>query len=448
MANNKNIPSIIAPGREQSKALINKKKEFVARGISTTFPIIVDTAEGALINDIDGNSYIDFYGGIGVINVGHSPNAIIEAVKDQLNKFTHTCMMITPYKAYIDLAEKIAQITPGKFPKKTIFINSGAEAVENAIKIARFYKKKTGIIAFESAFHGRTLLTMTLTSKVKPYKFGFGPFAPEIYKVPSAYCYRCPFNSTYPECGLHCLEHIERFFITEVDPDQIAALIIETIQGEGGFIVQPKEFLTGLRSICDKYGILYIDDEVQTGFARTGKMFAIEHYNIQPDLITMAKSIAAGFPLSAVTGKAEIMDAPDMGYLGGTFGGNPISCVAGISTINLMEKNNLCEKATILGDKLLKYLKPMQEKFEVIGDVRGLGAMVAVEFVKDRKTKEPAKELVSLIIKESFEMGLLVISAGIYSNVIRFLIPLVITDEQLEMGMSIFEKAIEKAIKQ
>lgn len=433
--------------RIKSKVLLEKKEKFVARGISTAYPLIVDEADGAVIKDIDGNTYLDFYGGIGVINVGHSPESIKDDIKCQVDKFLHTCFMVAPYKSYIDLAEKIVNITPGNFQKKAIFINSGAEAVENAVKIARFYRKRSGIMAFESAFHGRTLLTMTLTSKVKPYKFGFGPFAPEIYKVPSAYCYRCIFNSTYPECGLHCLEYIERFFITEADSDQIAAMIIEPVQGEGGFIVPPKEFLVGLKAICEKHGILYINDEVQSGFARTGKMFAIEHYGIVPDLTTMAKSIAAGLPLSAVAGKAEIMDASPEGYLGGTFGGNPVSCIAGLSTIDYIEKNNLCAKAGELGEKLMKKLKNLQNKYENIGDVRGLGAMVAIEFVKSRKTKEPAKELVKHIVNEAFNMGLLLMSAGIYGNVIRFLIPLIVTDDQLEEGLSILERAIVKYIK-
>ena len=447
MFHEEQMPSVNSTDRIKSKALLKKKDEFVARGISTAYPLIVDEANGAIVKDIDGNTYLDFYGGIGVINVGHSPESVRNAIKDQMDKFLHTCFMVAPYNSYIDLAEKIANIIPGNFQKKAIFINSGAEAVENAVKIARYYRKRSGIIAFESAFHGRTLLTMTLTSKVKPYKFGFGPFAPEVYKVPSAYCYRCIFNSTYPKCGLHCLEYIERFFITEADSDQIAAMIIEPVQGEGGFIVQPKEFLVGLKALCEKYGILYINDEVQSGFARTGKMFAIEHFDVVPDLTTMAKSIAAGLPLSSVAGKAEIMDAPPEGYLGGTFGGNPVSCVAGLSTIDFIEKNNLCAKAGELGEKLMKQLKILQEKYENIGDVRGLGAMVAIEFVSSRKTKEPAKELVKHIVNEAFNMGLLLMSAGIYGNVIRFLTPLIITEGQLEEGLSILERAIVKSIK-
>jgi 4-aminobutyrate aminotransferase/(S)-3-amino-2-methylpropionate transaminase len=447
MFHEEQMPSVNSTDRIKSKALLKKKDEFVARGISTAYPLIVDEANGAIVKDIDGNIYLDFYGGIGVINVGHSPESFRNAIKDQIDKFLHTCFMVAPYNSYIDLAEKIANIIPGNFQKKAIFINSGAEAVENAVKIARYYRKRSGIIAFESAFHGRTLLTMTLTSKVKPYKFGFGPFAPEVYKVPSAYCYRCIFNSTYPKCGLYCLEYIERFFITEADSDQIAAMIIEPVQGEGGFIVQPKEFLVGLKALCEKYGILYINDEVQSGFARTGKMFAIEHFDVVPDLTTMAKSIAAGLPLSSVAGKAEIMDAPPEGYLGGTFGGNPVSCVAGLSTIDFIEKNNLCAKAGELGEKLMKQLKILQEKYENIGDVRGLGAMVAIEFVRSRKTKEPAKELVKHIVNEAFNMGLLLMSAGIYGNVIRFLTPLIITEGQLEEGLSILERAIVKSIK-
>lgn len=426
----------------KSQELLEKKQKLVARGVSNATPIFVQEAKGARIIDVDGNTYIDFYGGIGTLNAGHCPPPVVEAIKKQADKLLHTCFMVTMYESYIDLADKLAQITPGNYPKKAMFVNSGAEAVENAVKISRFYKKKPGIISFECAFHGRTLMTMSLTSKVRPYKFGFGPFAPEVYKIPSAYCYRCHYHSTYPECGLHCLEQFERLFAAEVPPENIAAVIIEPVQGEGGFIVPPPEFLPGLRKICDKYGILLIADEIQTGFGRTGKMFACEHWNLEPDLITVAKSIGSGMPLSGVVGKTEVMDGPDPGHIGGTYGGNPVSCAAALTTIDYMEKENLVGRAQAIEKVAKERFLEMKEKYPIIGDVRGLGGMLALELVKDRNTKEPAKEETSKVLQECYKNGLIVIGAGIFSNVVRTLMPLVITDEQLEEGLDILEKAI------
>lgn len=431
----------------KSQALLERKSNIVARGISNSTPIFVEEARGAMVKDVDGNTYIDFYGGIGVMNAGHCPEPVVKAIKEQADKLLHTCFMVTMYEPYVALAEKLADITPGQFAKKVMFANSGAEAVENAVKIARFYQKKSGILAFECAFHGRTLMTMSLTSKVKPYKFGFGPFAPDVYKIPSAYCYRCYYNSTYPGCGMHCLERFERFFNAEVAPETIAAMIIEPVQGEGGFLVPPKEFLPGLKAICEKHGIIFIADEVQTGFGRTGKMFAIENFGVEPDLMTVAKSIAAGMPLSGVVGRAEIMDGPDPGHIGGTYGGNPLSCVAGLETIKYIEDNNLVERANVIGEKAMASMRNMQEKYAVIGDVRGLGAMVAMELVKDRQTKEPAKEIAGQIITECCKRGLLVCGAGIFSNVVRMLMPLNITDEQLEQGLAILESVVADAVK-
>ncbi|MFZ5646290.1 MAG: 4-aminobutyrate--2-oxoglutarate transaminase [Bacillota bacterium] len=441
------LPQVTNLPGPKGQALLERKLNIVARGISNSTPIFVDEASGAMIRDVDGNTFIDFYGGIGTLNVGHCPEPVVAAIKEQAEKLLHTCMMVTMYEPYVELAEKLAAITPGRFAKKVMFANSGAEAVENAVKIARFATKKSGIVAFECAFHGRTLMTMSLTSKVKPYKFGFGPFAPEVYKVPSAYCYRCYYNSTYPGCGMHCLERFERFFSAEVSPETIAAMIIEPVQGEGGFLVPPGEFLPGLKSICEKNGILFIADEVQTGFGRTGKMFASEHFGVEPDIMTVAKSISAGLPLSAVVGKAEIMDAPDPGHIGGTFGGNPVCTAAGIATIKYLEENNLAERASVIGSRAIGVMKDMQEKYPVIGDVRGLGAMVAMELVKDRKTKEPAKEIASRVISECYKRGLLVLGAGIFSNVVRMLMPLSITDEQLEEGLSILENVLEDVLK-
>lgn len=427
-----------------SQELLEKKIKYVSRGISNSTPLFIKEAKGAILTDLEGKDYIDFYGGIGVINAGHCPRPVVEAIKDQAEKLIHSCFMVTMYDSYVNLAEKLTQITPGAFAKKAMFVNSGAETVENAVKVARAYTKRSGVVSFEMAFHGRTSLTMALTSKVKPYKHGFGPFTPDLYKIPSAYCYRCYYHSTYPSCGMHCLEQFDRFFVAEVAPESIAAVIIEPVQGEGGFIVPPKEFLPGLQAICKKQGIVFIVDEVQTGFARTGKMFASEYFGVEPDVMTMAKSIAAGMPLGAVVGKAEIMDAPDPGYVGGTFGGNPISCSAALATIELMEQEKLSERAVKIGDVAISRLKEMQEKYALIGDLRGVGAMIAVEFVKDRKTKEPAKEATAQIVKECLDQGLIILSAGVYGNVVRMLMPLVITDEQLERALNILEAAVAK----
>ncbi|MBC2724032.1 4-aminobutyrate--2-oxoglutarate transaminase [Desulfosporosinus sp.] len=428
----------------KSRALIERKNKCTARGISQGTPLFIENASGAVMTDVDGNQFIDFYGGIGVLNAGHCPLPVVNAIKEQAEKLIHTCFMASMYEGWVDLAEKLIQITPIKGDLKATYVNSGAEAVENAVKIARAHTKRTGVIAFEMAFHGRTNLAMGLTSKVKPYKYGFGPFAPEIYKIPSAYCYRCFYRSNYPSCGMHCLEQFERFFAAEVEPETIAAMIIEPVQGEGGFIVPPKEFLPGLKTIAEKYGIVFIADEVQTGFGRTGKMFAVENYGVEPDLITMAKSIAAGMPLSVVVGKAEIMDAPGPGMLGGTYAGNPLSCAAGLATINYIEEEKLPDRAAKIGDYVVNRLKVMQEKYPLIGDIRSLGAMIGIELVKDRETKEPAKEETAQITQECLSQGLIIISAGVFGNVIRMLMPLVITNEQLEIALNILDEAFDK----
>lgn len=425
--------------------LLARKQKLISRGISNATPVFAREARGAVIVDVEGREYLDFYGGIGTVNAGHCPPPVVQAVKDQAEKMLHTCFMVTMYEPYLDLAEKLISISPGNFEKRAMFVNSGAESVENAVKIARAHTKRTGIISFECAFHGRTLMTMTLTSKVKPYKFGFGPYAPEVYKIPSAYCYRCYYRSTYPECGMHCLEQFDRMFAAEVAPENVAAVIIEPVQGEGGFIVPPGEFLPGLQEICRKHGIVFVADEVQTGFGRTGKMFASEHWNLEPDLVTVAKSIASGMPLSGVVGRAEIMDAPDPGHIGGTYGGNPVCCAAALATIEYMEKEQLVQRAGAIGARTRERLAAMQEKYPLIGDVRGLGAMNAIELVKDRATKEPAKEAAAAVTRYCVENGVLVIGAGIFSNVVRLLMPLVITDEQLEHGLDVLEQGIAKA---
>lgn len=431
----------------RTEALKQKKSQYVANGISSLHPMVIDSAKGAVIKDIEGNEYLDFYGGIGVINAGHCPQGVVDAIKEQAEKLLHSCFMVGMYEPYVALAEKLCQITPGDHAKKAMFVNSGAEAVENAVKIAKAYTKRPGVIAFEGGFHGRTLLTMTLTSKVKPYKHEFGPFAPEVYKMPSAYCYRCAYKATYPACGMHCLDHFERFFVSEVDPSNIAAMIIEPVQGEGGFIVPPPEFLIGLKQICEKHGIVFIADEVQSGFARTGRMFACEHFGVVPDLMTMAKGIASGMPLSAVVGRAEIMDAPTAGRIGGTYGGNPVACAAALATIELMEREDLSSLSERVGGRIVSRLRQLQERHPQIGDIRALGSMIAIELVKDPQTKAPLKEAVPVIIEECFKRGVLVMGAGIFGNVIRFLPPLVITDEQIDKGMDALSEALVVALK-
>lgn len=438
---NESEKSVQSPA-DRTKDLNSKKDQYVANGISNLYPMIIDSAQGAVINDLEGRSYLDFYGGIGVINAGHCPQTVVDSIKQQADKLLHSCFMVGMYESYIELAEKLCQITPGNHAKKAMFVNSGAEAVENAVKIAKAYTKRPGVIAFEGAFHGRTLMTMSLTSKVKPYKHEFGPFAPEVYKIPSANCYRCMYNTTYPECGMTCLEAFERFFISEVDPESIAAMIIEPVQGEGGFIVPPNEFLPGLKRICEKYGIVFIADEVQSGFSRTGKMFACEHFGVVPDLMTMAKGIASGMPLSAVVGKAEIMDAPTAGRIGGTYGGNPVACAASLATIELMEREQLPDRSEQIGQKIKTTMSELQQTYSQIGDIRGLGSMVAIELVKDPSTKEPFKDAVPAIIQECFKKGLLVMGAGIFGNVIRFLPPTIMTDDQVDEGMKIFSEAV------
>ncbi|MGH9749639.1 MAG: 4-aminobutyrate--2-oxoglutarate transaminase [Candidatus Polarisedimenticolia bacterium] len=429
----------------RSLELIKAREAAVPRGPFNINPIVMAKGEGAILEDVDGNRFIDFAGGIGVLNVGHAPEKVVRAIQQQASMFTHSCFHVAMNEPYIRLAEVMNRITPGAFPKKTFFVNTGAEGVENAVKVARNYTKRTGVICFEDAFHGRTLLAMSLTSKVHPYKDHFGPYAPEVHRMPYAYCYRCPWGKKYPGCNIECGTFIEDFFKRYVDPTTVAALIVEPVLGEGGFIMPPREYYPILFNLCRKHGILVIADEVQTGFGRTGTMFACGHWGIEPDLIVTSKSMAAGLPLAAVTGRAEIMDGPMPGSLGGTFGGNPVSCAAALAAIELLEKHNLAERAAKIGDKVRDRFEALWKKCPHVGNVRGVGAMRAIEFVKDRATKEPAKELVNRILRLCLERGLVTISAGTYGNVIRTLFPLVITEEQLEEGLEVLEGAILEA---
>jgi len=427
---------------KSNKSLLDERNKHIPQGPFNTHPIFAEKAKGAIITDVEGKEYIDFAGGIGVVNVGHCDEEVLKAIEDQIHKYLHTCFHVVMYEPYVELAKKLNAMTPGDFPKKTMFANSGAEAVENAIKIARHATGRPATIAFEDAFHGRTLLALSLTSKMKPYKFGFAPYAPEIYRMPYAYCYRCAFGLEYPSCELHCAYFLRDFFHTHISGEQVAALIVEPVLGEGGFVVPPKEYFKVLNKICQENGIVFIADEIQTGFGRTAKMFAMEHYEVQPDIVVMAKSMAAGLPLSAITGKAELMDHPQVGGLGGTYGGNPVACRAALAVLEQFEKKGLISRAEKIGKRVLQRFREFQGRFSVVGDVRGLGAMVGMELVVDRKTKEPATAFTKQLVNRCREKGLIMISAGTHSNIIRPLMPLVIPDEQLEKGLSIIEESL------
>jgi 4-aminobutyrate aminotransferase / (S)-3-amino-2-methylpropionate transaminase / 5-aminovalerate transaminase len=425
-----------------SKALSARRAKAVPRGLSHATPIYVAKAEDAWLEDVDGNRYIDFAGGIGCLNTGHRQQPIIAAIQDQLDKYLHTCVQVTPYEGYIELAERMNEVTPGKVPKKTLFLNSGAEAIENAVKIARAYTKRPAIIAFEDAFHGRTMMTLALTSKTHPYKAGFAPFPAEVYRIPFAYCYRCSYNLKYPSCDLYCARHLEDAFKRLVAQEEVAAVIAEPVLGEGGFVAPPPDYFKVLVSLCHKHNILFIADEVQSGFGRTGALFASEHYGIEPDLIVSAKSLGGGLPLAAVTGRAEIMDAPGVGGLGGTFAGNPLSCAAALAVLDLFESTNLLARANELGDRFQHRAREWQQRWPIIGDVRGLGGMQAIELVKSQETKLPAEEETKQITQYCYQHGLITITAGSYSNVIRVLVPLVATNEQMDEGLDVLESAL------
>jgi 4-aminobutyrate aminotransferase / (S)-3-amino-2-methylpropionate transaminase / 5-aminovalerate transaminase len=426
----------------KSKALSERRAKAVPRGLSHGTPIYVAKAEDAWLEDVDGNRYLDFAGGIGCANAGHRRDEIVSAVKDQLDRFLHTCVQVTPYESYVRLAERMNEVTPGDFAKKTIFVNSGAEAIENAVKIARAYTKRPAIIAFEDAFHGRTMMTLALTSKTHPYKAGFAPFPSEVYRVPYAYCYRCSYSLKYPSCDLYCARHLEDTFKRVVANEEVAAVIAEPVLGEGGFIAPPPDYFKVLLELCHKYGILFIADEVQSGFGRTGALFASERYGIEPDLLVTAKSLGGGLPLAAVTGRTEIMDAPGVGGLGGTFAGNPLSCAAALAVLDLFERENLLARANELGTHFQRRAREWQRRWPIIGDVRGLGGMQAIELVKSQENKTPAAEETKKISQYCYEHGLITITAGSYSNVIRVLVPLVMSNEQMDEALDVLESAI------
>ncbi len=415
-----------------------RREAAIPRGPSNATPIFAASAEGAVIEDVDGNRYIDFAGGIGCLNVGHRSPRVIAAIREQLEKHLHLCFAVTPYESYVAVAEKLNSLAPGKFAKKTMLVNSGAEAIENSIKIARAYTKRTAVVCFEDAFHGRTMLAMSLTSKTHPYKAGFEPFASDIYRIPFAYPYRGETGATAKDFA----RHLENAFKRGVAPESVAAIIAEPVLGEGGFVVPPRDYFKILQDICRKHGILFIADEVQTGFARTGKWFASEHFGIEPDLITMAKSMGGGMPIAAVTGRAEIMDAPGVGGLGGTYCGHPASCAATLAAIETIEKDGLLARSTAIGKRFETKARAWQQKWPLVGDVRGLGGMCAIELVRDPQTREPADAETKEIARHCYERGLILITAGTFNNVIRILVPLVVSDEQFDEGMSVIEAAL------
>lgn len=421
----------------KSEALSQTRANVIAKGYASGAPIYVERGQGAMLYDVEGREYVDFAGGIAVMNVGHSHPKVVAALQDQAAKFTHTCFMVLPYAPAIELADRLCRLVPGDFDKAALFINSGAEAVENAVKVARYATKRQAVICFEHAFHGRTLMGMSLTSKVKPYKLGFGPFAPEIYRMPFAYCYRCPFGLNYPGCDTACADQLTSFLVSHVAPENTAAVIVEPIQGEGGFITPPPAYFPKLKRICEDNGILFIADEIQTGMGRTGRMFAMEHWGVTADITTVAKSLAAGMPLSAVVGRKNLMDSVHASGIGGTYGGNPMSCRAALAVLEIFETEDLLAKSRSLGEKLRLRFDQFQDRFEVIGDVRGMGPMLALELVEDRETKVPAGDAAKQLVAFCRDKGLIILACGAYGNVIRVLMPLVITDQQLERGLAI-----------
>jgi 4-aminobutyrate aminotransferase/(S)-3-amino-2-methylpropionate transaminase len=426
----------------RSAELQKRREASVPRGVASVLPIFVRRASGATVEDIDGNQMLDFTGGIGCQNAGHVLPEAAAAIRQQIDQFIHTCFMVTPYEGYVRLAEELNARTPGNFPKKTFFVASGAEAVENAIKVARHFTRRQAVIAFEDGFHGRTQLALSLTGKSKPYKAGFGPFAPEVYRMPYGYCYRCPHNLTYPGCDIECARRLESTFKRHIEAESVAAVIFEPVLGEGGFVAPPPEWFEVITSICRKNGILVIADEIQTGFCRTGPLFACQHFGVEPDIIVTAKSIAAGLPLAAVTGRAEIMDSPGPGGLGGTFGGNPVACAAALEILKAVDALDLSERSRHIGDLFESITHDWPGRFPFIGEIRGLGAMRAIELVKDRYTKEPASEQTRAVLAACHRRGLIIISAGTFGNVIRMLVPLVATDGQIEEGLRVLELAL------
>lgn len=418
----------------KNQQLHERRSKVIAQGMGALYPLYVEKAENAHVWDVDGNKYIDFAAGIAVTNTGHSHPRITEAVKAQIENFSHTCAMVTPYESFVELAEKLTELAPGDTEKKAIFLTTGAEAVENAVKVARAHTGRSGVIAFKGGFHGRTNMTMGLTGKVAPYKAGFGPFPNEIFHAP----YPNAFHGISTQDSLQALEDL---FACDIEPSRVAAIIFEPVQGEGGFYQAPQDFAEAVRALCDKHGILLIADEIQTGFARTGKMFATEHIGIEPDMMTMAKGIAGGFPISAVVGKAHVMDSALSGGLGGTYAGSPLGCIAGLEVLKIIEEEQLCAKAQGIGEVVNARMTALQKQVPAIGEIRTIGAMMAIEFT-DPQTQQPLQDVTRAVIAKAQENGLILLSCGVKANVIRLLPPLTIESEVLAEGLDKLEAII------
>jgi 4-aminobutyrate aminotransferase/(S)-3-amino-2-methylpropionate transaminase len=419
----------------RSRALLEREQRVIAHPLIVHLPIFAERAENATITDVDGNVFVDFAGGVGVINAGHAHPRIVEAVTEQAARFLHTDFTVVPYEPAIELAERLCALAPISGETRAAFFNAGTEAVENAVKLARLHTGRPGVIAYEGAFHGRTLLSMTMTSKFHPYKTGMGPYAPEVYRAPYPDAYRGP-------SAEEALERLERMLATHVPASHIAAIVIEPQLGEGGFIPASREYFLGLRELCDRHGIVLVADEVQTGFGRTGLMFAMEHFGVEPDLITVAKSIAAGLPLSGVIGRAEIMDGPHAGAIGGTYIGNPVAQAAALAVLDVFEEESLLERAGIVGDRIRERMLAWQSRWAAIGDVRGLGAMLAIELVEDPASKAPDPDRAKAVIDAALERGLILLKAGTYGNCIRVLCPLTIEDAVLDEALGVWEDAL------
>jgi len=426
----------------RAREVLARRAAAVAGGLGKATEVVVDRAEGALIHDVDGNTFIDLVGGIGMVAVGHSPGPVVEAIAAQARRFIHVSALVATYEPYVRLAEVLNEITPGDFPKKTILANSGAEAVENAVKLARRYTGRPAVVCFEGGYHGRTLLTLSLTSKYGLFKKGFGPFAPEIYRLPMPNLYRTPPGMSEEQYVEWSIRQLENAFVAQVDPSAVAAILIEPVQGEAGFIPVPARFLKRIREISSEHGMVMIADEVQCGMGRTGKLFAIEHYGIAPDLITLAKSLGAGMPIAAVTGRAEILDSAHLGGVGGTYGGSPVACAAALEAVEMIRQPAFLRRADEIGGAIRGAMRIWKEKFPLIGDVRGLGAMMLMELVRDRASKEPAPEETLAVVRLAVANGVLVMRAGLYSNGVRLLPPLVISDEELGEGLEALERAL------
>jgi 4-aminobutyrate aminotransferase/(S)-3-amino-2-methylpropionate transaminase len=420
----------------RSTELMARKATTVARGIGTTLPVFIDRAGGGVLVDVDGNSLIDFGSGIAVVSVGNAADAVVARVQEQVARFTHTCFMVTPYDGYLDVCDALARLTPGDHDKRSALFNSGAEAVENAVKISRAHTKRQAVVVFDHGYHGRTNLTMALTAKNMPYKHSFGPFAPEVYRVPMSYPFRDPEGMTGEQAAARALELVEK----QVGADEVACVVIEPVQGEGGFVVPAPGFLPALAQWCTDNGAVFVADEIQSGFARTGDWFACDHEGVVPDLVTTAKGIAGGLPLAAVTGRSEIMDAPHVGGLGGTYGGNPVACAAALGAIETMEREDLCGRARHIGEVMTARLRELAAAHDVIGDVRGRGAMIAIELVRPG-TLEPDAATTAAVAKACHADGLVVLTCGTYGNVLRFLPPLVMPEHLLDEGLGVLEKA-------